>query len=719
LSDQTLPQWVRKREGALVPFDPGRIESAIQRALDATPPLEVEGRVTPSARTLTQDVIDVLRRRGPDHVPSVEEIQDIVEETLIHRGLTAAAKAYILYRHRRASLREAKALFGVRNGLKLSLNAVRVLERRYLLRDDQGHVIETPAGMFERVGHAVAEAELRYGGEADRREWEERFAAAMSALDFLPNSPTLMNAGTRLGQLSACFVLPVEDSMDGIFGALHRMARIHQTGGGTGFSFSRLRPRGDIVGSTHGVASGPVSFMSIFDVATEVVKQGGKRRGANMGVLRVDHPNIVEFIKAKTRGNFLRNFNLSVAVTDEFLRAVREDRDYPLINPRTGAEVQRLSARGILDLCANAAWETGDPGLIFIDVINRHNPTPHLGPIEATNPCGELPLLPYESCNLGSINLARFVDATRTGQEGVEAIQWERLRQTVHLAVRFLDDVIDVNRYVLPEIELMTRGNRKIGLGLMGFADLLIKLGIPYDSEEARALAERLMRFLSEEGRRASMSLAEQRGVFPNWKGSIWEGKGMRVRNATVTTIAPTGTISIIAGCSSGIEPIFAVSFVRNVMEGARLLEVQPDFERIARERGFYTSERMMTIARRGSVRGLAGIPEDVQRIFATAFDISPGDHVRVQAAFQKYCDNSVSKTVNLPASATPETVRKIFLLAYELGCKGVTVYRYGSRAEQVLTFPAMAEKAPADLLEPATASAEYAGGCPEPQCIY
>jgi len=706
MGGRTFPRTVRKRDGSLVGFDPSRIHGAIERALRAS---GTSGE--PGPRVLTADVVGWLQSRTDAVPPGVEDIQNLVEEALIRRGMTAAAKAYILYRHSRASVRDAKSLFGVRDNLKLSLNAVRVLQRRYLLRDDQGHVVETPMQMFERVAGAVAEAERQWGGPGAEREWRERFLQAMSTLEFLPNSPTLMNAGTKLGQLSACFVLPVEDSIDGIFGAVQKMARIHQTGGGTGFSFSRLRPRGDIVGSTRGVASGPVSFMSVFDCATDVVKQGGKRRGANMGILHVGHPDILEFIDAKTREGALRNFNLSVAVTDAFMRAVEADEDYPLINPRTGGEVARMSARGVFDLCVVRAWETGDPGLIFIDEVNRANPTPDLGEIQATNPCGELPLLPYESCNLGSVNLARLIRNSE--------IDWKRLGEVVRLGVRFLDDVIDRNRYVCPEIERITRANRKIGLGVMGFADLLISLGVPYDSEEALRIGERIMQAVSDEGRRASVQLAEERGVFPNWENSVFKGRNLRVRNATVTTVAPTGTISIIAGCSSGIEPIFAVAYVRTALEGARMLEMHPAFERLAKERGFHSPALMMAIARRGSVRGLREVPDDVARVFATAMDVSTDYHVGMQAVFQKHCDNSVSKTVNIPAATPPDTVRRVYVKAWQLGCKGVTVYRYGTRSGQVLALPEAERHGPLDLREPATAGAEYAGGCPSRQCMF
>jgi ribonucleoside-diphosphate reductase alpha chain len=705
MSSKSYFQKVRKRDGSLVAYDQGRIERAIARALAASGARDGE-----RARKLALKVAGIARQRLPRKYPAVEQIQDIVEEVLIREGYAGAAKKFILYRQQRAQLRETKKLLGVEDELKLSVNAVRVLERRYLRRDEEGRIRETPMGMFRRVAAAVAKAELNYGSASDASRREEEFLRVMSSLEFLPNSPTLMNAGLRLGQLSACFVLPVKDSMRGIFRAVREMALIHQTGGGTGFSFSRLRPKGDIVGSTKGVASGPVSFMHVFDTSTEVIKQGGRRRGANMGILRVDHPDILEFIVSKTKEGFLRNFNISVAATNAFMRALAGGRDYSLINPRTGKESGKLSAKSVFDLIVTTAWKAGDPGIIFIDEINRHNPTPELGVIESTNPCGELPLLPYESCNLGSINLSRMVENGR--------IDWRKLRETVRIGVRFLDDVIDVNRYIVPEIKKRTLGNRKIGLGVMGFADMLFRLGVPYDSEKGIAVGRKVMRTVYREALAASAGLARERGVFPNWEKSVHAERNVRVRNATVTTVAPTGTISIIANCSSGIEPVFALSFVRNVMEGASLLEVNPYFEETARQRGFHNSRLMMDIARRGSARGLKSVPEDVARLFVTAFDVSPEWHVRMQSAFQKYCDNSVSKTVNLPETATVDDVREVFLLAYRLKCKGVTIYRYGTRKQQVLQLLG-AEVGVAAGEQPISADAEYSGGCPHPQCVF
>lgn len=561
-------------------------------------------------------------------------------------------------------------------------NALAVLKQRYLRRDAFGRVRETPTQMFRRVADNLAEAEKIYDSHADIQKTSDEFYALMASLEFLPNSPTLMNAGRELQQLSACFVLPVEDSLRSIFEAVKHTALIHQSGGGTGFSFSHLRPKDDPVLSTSGIASGPVSFMKVFNTATEVIKQGGTRRGANMGILRVDHPDILEFIGVKQDPQELTNFNLSVGVTDHFMKAVLGRETYNLIHPNSRRRVRRLSAASVFDRIVRAAWATGEPGLLFLDRINRANPTPSLGPIEATNPCGEQPLLPFESCNLGSINLTKMV---RHGPSGLR-LDEEKLRRTIRLAVRFLDNVVDQNHYPLSEIKMITRGNRKVGVGVMGFADLLILQGIPYDSEEAIAFAERLMAVIREEARQASVLLAKERGAFPNFSQSVYAARGPRLRNATTTTIAPTGTLALLAGCSSGIEPLYGIATIRIAMGDLKLVEVHPLFLQATRAAGIYSKELLARVSRQGSIQREKKIPKDLRRLFVTAHDISPESHIRMQAAFQKNTDNAVSKTVNFSESATTAEVRRAFLLAYKSGCKGVTIYRSGSRDQQVLT---------------------------------
>ena len=695
------PKKIRKRDGRLARFQESKIITAIEKALAAV------RRPVSSAKILSTEVVEVVASRFGRKIPSVEDVQDAVEDVLVRRGYADAAKAYISYRLKRAEVREAKEFFGVHDDLKFDVNAIAVMKRRYLQRDEEGNVLETPAQMFRRVARAVAAADAKYG--ASKKEVVEtarQFYSAMASREFLPNTPCLANAGTDVGQLSACFVLPVEDSLEGIFDAVKWSAKIEQTGGGVGYSFSRLRPKGDVVRSTMGVASGPVSFMRVFDVKTDVIRQGGRRRGALMAVLRVDHPDIIDFVNAKQDPKMFSNFNLSVAVTNDFMKAVEKNGEYWLVNPRTKQRVRRLDARQVFELiCANA-WRTGDPGLFFIDEANARQPTPFLGEIESTNPCGEVLLQPFDSCTLGSINVSKVVEQGR--------VDWKKLAELVRLGVHFLDNVLDVNKYALPQIERITLQNRKIGLGIMGFADYLIKRGVPYDSPQALEEAEKLASFVSAEGRKASVELGSKRGSFPAFKKSIYARKFKALRNATVTAIAPTGTISIVAGCSSGIEPLFAVSFVRDVLEGTRLFEVNPLFEQAAREKGFYSRELMAEIARHGSIQSIDKVPASVRNLFKTALDISPEWHVRIQAVFQKHVDNAVSKTVNLPNTATVEDVRRVFLLAWKLKCKGITVYRYGSKPEQVLY---LGEEVKKQELKPeeehVRVSSEYSGGCP------
>jgi ribonucleoside-diphosphate reductase alpha chain len=643
-----------------------RLEKAQAQALPTLPGMEdlvdkrarqsLRGRL-PTEAEIEAMVMEVLNAEKP--VPKEEVNTDMKPETEVINN--------------RETLSEAD----------LTDTALQVLERRYLQRDNRGKVVETPEEMFRRVAHAVAEAELIYNPKANVKAVEDHFFKLMYGLDFLPNSPTLMNAGKKLGQLSACFVLPVDDSMESIFDAVKYTALIHKSGGGTGFSFSRLRPENDVVGSTGGVASGPVSFMRAFDTVTDVTKQGGTRRGANMGILNIDHPDIMKFITAKEDMNALTNFNISVALTEKFMEAVKAGTDYDLINPRTREVVDKKSAKVVFKKIVDMAWRTGDPGIVFIDRINESNPTPHLGNIESTNPCGEQPLLPYESCNLASINLSKMMMKKGNSYE----INYPRLAETVKTGVRFLDNVIDVNRFPLVQIDEMTKNTRKIGLGIMGFADMLLMLGVPYHSEDALQVATDIMRFINDEATMASVELGKERGVFPAFKGSVYDiPDGPRVRNATRTTIAPTGTLSMIAGCSSGIEPLFALSYTKTVLDGTPFVEVNRYFEEAARKGGFYSEELMKELAEGAHLADVEGIPDAVKKVFVTAHEITPEWHVRMQAAFQKSTDNAVSKTINFPQEATREDVTNAYRLAYEKGLKGITIYRDRSRDIQVLT---------------------------------
>lgn len=567
--------------------------------------------------------------------------------------------------------------------MNLSDNAIKVLKKRYMAKDESGNLIEDAEGMFKRVAKTVAAADSQYVSPEQLEIIEKEFFDMMSNLEFLPNSPTLMNAGRALGQLSACFVLPIEDSMQGIFETIKNAALIHKSGGGTGFSFSRLRAKGSTVNSTGGVASGPISFMKVFNAATEAVKQGGTRRGANMGILRVDHPDIREFITCKQDNNDITNFNISVGITEEFMNAVENKENYNLVDPKSKETAGKESAEEIFNMIIDNAWNNGEPGIIFLDRLNKDNVVAEVGEIETTNPCGEQPLLPYEACNLGSINLRLMVKGNEHGTE----VDYEKLGNTVQKAIHFLDNVIDVNKYPLDEIDKMTKATRKIGLGVMGWADILCKLNISYNSKEALKLAEEVMGYIQQQSKKASVKIAERKGVFTYFDKSTYKDDDMRVRNATTTTIAPTGTLSIIAGVSSGIEPLFAISYIRNVMDNEELIEVNPLFRKIAEENGFYSDDLMRRIAEKGTIKGFPKVPENVQHVFVTAHDVSPEYHVKMQAAFQKYTDNAVSKTVNLSHDATQQDIRSVFELAYNTNCKGVTIYRDGSRDMQVLNI--------------------------------
>jgi len=646
---------------------------------------QVIARLEPSPQPLPglEDLVPKPRHQNR-RLPTEAEIEAMVREILTAEG---SAKREEVKPEMKANLTKTEVQPAPE--INLTENALQVLERRYLKKDSQGQVIETPQEMFRRVAQAISAAELIYNPEADVKAREEEFYQLMADLEFLPNSPTLMNAGRELGQLSACFVLPIEDSMESIFDAVKNTALIHKSGGGTGFSFSRLRPERDRVGSTGGVASGPVSFMRAFDIATDVIKQGGTRRGANMAILNVDHPDIEKFITAKEDSTALTNFNISVAITGEFMEAVKAGTNYNLVNPSNNEVAGQLNAREVFERIVDMAWRTGDPGIVFIDRINRDNPTPHLGRIESTNPCGEQPLLPYESCNLGSINLVRML----RNANGAAEIDPARLSRTVRTAVRFLDNVIDVNKFPLDEIEEMTKKTRKIGLGVMGFADMLIQMGIPYDSEEALIRAAEVMEHISREATETSRELAREREVFPAFEGSSYAHNGLKVRNATTTTIAPTGTLSIIAGCSSGIEPLFALSYTKNILDGAQLVEVNPYFEEMARKEGVYSDELMQRLAAGDKLGDMDGISDKTKRLFVTAHEITPEWHVRMQAAFQKSTNNAVSKTVNFPREATREDVAEVYRLAYREGLKGITIYRDRSRDAQVLTTGKQEEK--------------------------
>lgn len=675
----TLPTTIVKRDGRVVPFDIKRIETALLCCFNS-----LGKRPNTPIPELAKQAVNVIAAKYSQ--PTVEGVQDIVEMVLQAAGEYEAAKHYILYRESRRRQREYKRALGVEDDIKWSVNAISVLEKKFLSKDDAGKVIEKPSDLLWRVARNIASVDALYDSSADIETTAKTFFRVMVDLEFLPNAPTLKNAGRPAQQLAACYVLPVEDSLEEIFETLKHTALIFQRGGGVGYSFGKLRPRGDVVNRTVNIAGGPLGFMQIYNDAVKGITDGGFRVGGMMGVLPVHHPDILDFITSKQDGSSLTNFNISVAITDEFTQAVKEERDYEIANPRTNRVVGYLHAPDVFHLIATLAWKNGDPGLLFIDRINAQNPTSHIGQIEAVNPCGEQPLHPYEACNLGSINLANFV----TDGE----VNWDRLAGTIHTAVHFLDNVIDMNDIPISQIAEMTSANRRIGLGVMGFADMLIKLCVPYDSEAGLEMAEQVMSFVQQHAHAASRKLARERGSFPNYKGSLWDVTGAGpMRNATVTTIAPTGTLSVLADCNGGIEPLFALAYTNrsfNTSDGVAELEmgvVNPLFKGVACQRSFYSQRLMHEVAKTGSIQRIDDMPEDVKRVFVTAHDIAPEWHIRMQAAFQKYTDNAISKTINFSHEATIEDVKEAFRLAYDLGCKGITVYRDGSRNLQPMTI--------------------------------
>ena len=676
-STESRIKKIAKRDGRLEDFDVNKICTAITKSAKEVGETKLE-----IADEVAQGILQTLEQKSKN-TTTIEEVNDLLENMLMRGGHAKIAKAYILYRHKKEELRKQKLQFeGVKmeDNANFSPEAVAILERRYLLKDKEGNTTETPRGMLKRVAKNIAQADLLYKTKEEQvKEIEEKFYQMIYDLRFLPNSPTLMNAGTKTQQLSSCFVLPIEDTMSGIFGTLKDAAVIHQRGSGTGFSFSRIRPKGDPVGKNFGVAAGPVAFMRAYDAALETIKQGGVRPGANMAVLKIDHPDIIRFIESKRDTRSLHNFNISVAITDNFMRAVEEEREYYLTNPHSEKYCGKLRAKDVFAMITQNAWKTGDPGVIFIDEVNRKHPAKHLGEVETTNQCGEAPLLPNEGCVLGSINLAKFVNKEK------KDVDWDSLKETVHLAVHFLDNVIDMNSYPTPEIEKQTKKTRKFGLGIMGFVDLLFMLRIKYDSESGLEFADTLMSFIKKAAYEKSEELAEKRGVCLAWKDSDHDKADRKMRNMTCLSISPTGTISILANASSGCEPLYAIAYQKTVMGNSEIIYFNKAFEETAKENGFFSVELMKNIARSGSIQEFREIPKEIREIFVTAQDISPEAHIKMQSTLQKHVDNSISKTINLPATAAIKDVEQVYLLAWKSKCKGITVYRDGSYEDQVM----------------------------------
>lgn len=667
---------IRKRDGRIVPFDHEKIYTAISKAAEAVGSYERE-----KTKPIVEKIVEYVNEHfSESNIPTIEDIQDIVERVLIEKGHVKTAKAYIIYREEQAKIRAKKQeLVGGFVDKRMNINALIILKEKYLLKSKDGTITETPQQMFERVAKAIAKEDKDYKNP-DVKKSEQEFTHVLQSLDFLPNSPCLMNAGTDYPQVIAAYALPIEDSIEGIYSSMKVAAQIHKHGSGTGFNFSTLRAKDDMIESTMGKSSGALSFLKLFDASTAIIKQGGRRRGANMAILRVDHPEILQFITAKEDPTQLTNFNISVGLTNEFMDAVQKNKFYDIVDPRTKKPIRQLPAKEVFDLIARQAWKNGEPGVLFMDTINKRNHL-EIGKLETTSACAEVPLYDNEACPLGSINLGNMIETKGEKKE----IDWERLKKTIHVAVHFLDNLIDANKYPNKEIEKITKENRKIGLGVMGFADLLFQLETPYDSNEAAEVAEKVMRFIKAESRKASIELAETRGVFPNFKQSTFAEKGFKMRNATTTAIAPTGTISIIAGCSSGIEPVFALAYMQRVFETERILQVNKNFEAVARKKQFYTDDLMKKIAQMGSLKWFQEVPNEVKKVFVISYDVGARWHVKIQAAFQKYTDNAVSKSVNLKQDTHKEDIVKIYKTAYGLGCKGITVYRDKSREDQVM----------------------------------
>ncbi|MEW5896468.1 MAG: adenosylcobalamin-dependent ribonucleoside-diphosphate reductase [Nanoarchaeota archaeon] len=730
-SQQKLVKKIVKRDGRIADFDVSKIENVILKAAQSATDTGMDISAE-SSRSLALKVQQALTQQFSETMPTTENIQDLVEKIVIEEGHVQIGKAFILYRHKKDQERERRALIlgGEHTGenLDFSNEALKILQKRYLLRDDEGKIIETPKGMLRRVARNIAQADAQYEASKEEiKETEEKFYKMMAELKFLPNSPTLSNAGTKTQQLNACFVLPIEDNMESIFGTLRDAAVIHQRAGGTGFSFSKLRPQNDKVRMHLGVASGPVSFLRVYDAALDIVKQGGIRPGANMAVMRVDHPDIMRFIEAKRDKGSLKNFNISVAITDRFMKAVEEDREYFIKNPRTEKYFGKLRAKDVFAVITQNAWKTGDPGLLFIDEINRKHPGKHLGEIETTNQCGELPLLSYESAPLGSIDVSRFVwdesekdkgrqkerqkdkssdndekegkessekeraekseKAEKSDNAGKKELDWDALGETVRTAVHFLDNVIDMTKYPLKESERMSKETRKFGVGIMGFADMLIKLKIKYDSDEGLAIGDKLMSFIKDAAYAKSMELAGKKGTCPAWKGSDHHSAERKMRNMSCLSLSPTGTRSILANTSAGCEPLFAICYQRTTFSNTEFAYINPTFEKIARERGFYSPELIRNVIQSGSIQSFKEIPKDVRDIFVTAQDISPEWHIKMQATLQKHVDNSISKTINFPSTAAIKDVEDAYMLAWKAKCKGITIYRDGSYENQVITI--------------------------------